>query len=96
MIISCFDYWAIFQVWKLSSFFYLKQEKLGAKKYRDGVKDKAVLNTYISKSSMVKLKIAKNHNKNINEIIEAMIDQIDLPRDPLEELILLVERKNLK
>ncbi|MGI3399783.1 hypothetical protein ACRU3A_20975, partial [Providencia stuartii] len=67
------------------------------KKYRDGVKDKAVLNTYISKSSMVKLKkIAKNHNKNINEIIEAMIDQIVLPRDSIEELILLVKKKNLK
>ena len=46
---------------------------------------------------MVKLKkIAKNHNKNINEIIEAMIDQIDLPRDSIEELILLVKKNNLK
>ncbi len=44
---------------------------------------------------MLKLKeIAKNHNKNINEIIEAMIEEIVLPRDPLKELISLVEKKN--
>ncbi|MER1722861.1 hypothetical protein KDA12_09510, partial [Proteus mirabilis] len=98
LIISCFDYWAIFSSVEAVKLFLSQTRKAWSqKKYRDGVKDKAVLNTYISKSSMVKLKkIAKNHNKNINEIIEAMIDQIDLPRDPLEELILLVEKKNLK
>ncbi|MER5060934.1 hypothetical protein [Providencia stuartii] len=98
LIISCFDYWAIISSVEAVKLFLSQTRKAWSqKKYRDGVKDKAVLNTYISKSSMVKLKkIAKNHNKNINEIIEAMIDQIDLPRDPIEELILLVKKKNLK
>ncbi|MDE5308803.1 hypothetical protein PY546_23770 [Providencia stuartii] len=98
LIISCFDCWAIISSVEAVKLFLSQTRKAWSqKKYRDGVKDKAVLNTYISKSSMLKLKkIAKNHNKNINEIIEAMIDQIDLPRDSIEELILLVEKKNLK
>ena len=98
LIISCFDYWAIISSVEAVKLFLSQTRKAWSqKKYRDGVKDKAVLNTYISKSSMVKLKkIAKNHNKNINEIIEAMIDQIVLPRDSIEELILLVKKKNLK
>ncbi|WP_109396747.1 hypothetical protein [Proteus faecis] len=98
LIISCFDYWAIISSVEAVKLFLSQTRKAWSqKKYRDGVKDKAVLNTYISKSAMVKLKkIAKNHNKNINEIIEAMIDQIVLPRDSIEELILLVKKKNLK
>ncbi|MEX9890479.1 hypothetical protein [Providencia rettgeri] len=98
LIISCFDCWAIISSVEAVKLFLSQTRKAWSqKKYRDGVKDKAVLNTYISKSSMLKLKkIAKNHNKNINEIIEAMIDQIDLPRDSIEELILLVKKKNLK
>ncbi|MEQ5726723.1 hypothetical protein ABQD47_22420 [Providencia rettgeri] len=98
VIVSCFDYWAITSSVETAKLFLSQTRKAWSqKKYRDGVKDKAVLNTYISKSSMIKLKkIAKNHNKNINEIIEAMIDQIYLPRDPIEELILLVKNKNLK
>lgn len=96
IIVSCFDYWVIISsVERVKLFLSQTRKAWSQKKYRDGVKDKAVLNTYISKSSMLKLKkIAKNHNKNINEIIEAMIEQIDLPRDPLEELILLIEKKN--
>ncbi|WP_272516783.1 hypothetical protein [Providencia sp. PROV209] len=96
IIVSCFDYWAITSSVETVKLFLSQTKKAWSqKKYRDGVKDKAVLNTYISKPSMLKLKkIAKNHNKNINEIIEAMIDQINLPRDPIEELILLIEKKN--
>ncbi|MFB9997708.1 hypothetical protein [Providencia rustigianii] len=44
---------------------------------------------------MLKLKkIAKKHNKNINEIIEAMINQIDLPLEPLEEFVLLTKKES--
>ncbi|MEX5734616.1 hypothetical protein [Providencia hangzhouensis] len=94
IIVSCFDYWAVISNVERVKL-YFNKEGMEPKKYRDGVKDKAVLNTYISKSSMLKLKeIAKNHNKNINEIIEAMIEEIVLPRDPLKELISLVEKKN--
>ncbi|MRF67387.1 hypothetical protein GIJ48_12935 [Escherichia coli] len=96
IIVSCFDYWAVIStVERVKLFLFQTRKAWSQKKYRDGVKDKAVLNTYISKSSMLKLKeIAKNHNKNINEIIEAMIEEIVLPRDPLKELISLVEKKN--
>lgn len=96
IIVSCFDYWAVIStVERVKLFLFQTKKAWSQKKYRDGVKDKAVLNTYISKSSMLKLKeIAKNHNKNINEIIEAMIEEIVLPRDPLKELISLVEKKN--
>lgn len=95
-VLSCFDFWAISAAPSSTKLFLLQSKKAWSqKKYRDSVKNKEVLNTYISKEAKLKLKkIAKYHNKNINEIIEAMIEQIDLPRDPLEELILLVEKKN--
>ncbi|EFB72333.1 MULTISPECIES: hypothetical protein [Morganellaceae] len=95
-IYSCFDYWAIISsVEKVKLFLSQTRKAWSQKKYRDGVKDKTVLNTYISKSSMLKLKkIAKKHNKNINEIIEAMINQIDLPLEPLEEFVLLTKKES--
>ncbi|MGA3699371.1 hypothetical protein ACPAVH_26330 [Enterobacteriaceae bacterium TYF_5] len=95
-ISSCFDYWAVISsVEKVKLFLSQTRKAWSQKKYRDGVKDKTVLNTYISKPSMLKLKkIAKNHNKNINEIIEAMINQIDLPLEPLEEFVQLTKKEN--
>ncbi|HBC5517225.1 TPA: hypothetical protein KEU84_003781, partial [Proteus mirabilis] len=93
-VLSCFDFFLFLCVTdsKVSDvkLFLLRTRKAWSqKKFRDGVKGKEVLNTYISKESKLKLKkIAKHHNKNINEIIEAMIDQIDLPEEPLKKLIL--------
>ncbi|MTC12065.1 hypothetical protein GKR60_09635, partial [Providencia stuartii] len=52
LIISCFDYWAIISSVEAVKLFLSQTRKAWSqKKYRDGVKDKAVLNTYISKSS---------------------------------------------
>lgn len=96
VINSCFDYWAITSNPKHVDYFLSRTRKAWSqKKFRDGVKGKEVLNTYISKESKLKLKkIAKHHNKNINEIIEAMIDQIDLPEEPLKKLILTAKKEN--
>ncbi|QIF95075.1 hypothetical protein [Proteus vulgaris] len=96
VINSCFDYWAITSNPKHVDYFLSRTRKAWSqKKFRDGVKGKEVLNTYISKESKLKLKkIAKLHNKNINEIIEAMIDQIDLPEEPLKKLILTAKKAN--
>ncbi len=99
-VLSCFDFFLFLCVTdsKVSDvkLFLLRTRKAWSqKKFRDGVKGKEVLNTYISKESKLKLKkIAKHHNKNINEIIEAMIDQIDLPEEPLEKLILEAKKEN--
>ncbi|WP_415886333.1 hypothetical protein [Providencia rettgeri] len=96
VINSCFDYWAITSNPKHVDYFLSRTRKAWSqKKFRDGVKGKEVLNTYISKESKLKLKkIAKLHNKNINEIIEAMIEQIKLPEDPLEKLTLQTKKEN--
>ncbi|GLX65312.1 hypothetical protein KMU_33540 [Proteus vulgaris] len=99
-VLSCFDVFLFLRISesKISDvkLFLLRTRKAWSqKKFRDGVKGKEVLNTYISKESKLKLKkIAKHHNKNINEIIEAMIDQIDLPEEPLEKLILTAKKEN--
>lgn len=99
-ILSCFDT----SVYVCASSSRLSEVKLfllqtrkawSQKKFRDRVKGKEVLNTYISKEAKLKLKkIAKHHNKNINEIIEAMIEQINLPKEPLEELTLSIKKEN--
>lgn len=99
-VLSCFDVFLFLcvsnsKVSDVKLFFVRTRKAWSQKKFRDGVKGKEVLNTYISKESKLKLKkIAKHHNKNINEIIEAMIDQIDLPEEPLEKLMLAAKKEN--
>lgn len=97
---SCFDYWMFMCNIKYKSsdieLFLLKTRKAWSqKKFRDSVKNKSVLNTYISTESMLKLKkIANHHNKNINVIIEAMINKVDLPDELYNEFDLPIKNNN--
>lgn len=47
---------------------------MGAKKFRDGVKDKKVLNTYIGKESKKQLDyLVRKNKRKINEELEVLI-----------------------
>ncbi|MEQ5127743.1 hypothetical protein ABN225_13185 [Providencia alcalifaciens] len=73
--ISVFDFWALRNTEPEVKLFLLETKKaLSQKKFRDKVKDKEVLNTYISKLAKRRLKyLAKKHELNINEILEILI-----------------------
>ncbi|WP_275075308.1 hypothetical protein [Providencia rettgeri] len=74
-VLSCFDFWAIFAEPSSVKLFLLQaRHAWSQKKYRNSVKDKAVLNTYISKEAKKKLKeLARKNKKNMNEVIEDLI-----------------------
>ncbi|EKN5094280.1 hypothetical protein ACSOQX_003071 [Yersinia enterocolitica] len=75
VLFSMFDKWAVEQTEPVIELFILKMKKAwGQKKFRDSVKEKKVLNTYINKESKKQLDfLAKKNDRKINEEIEAII-----------------------
>lgn len=74
-IVSGFDFWALNKTEPEVKLFLLETRKsLSQKRFRDKVKDKEILNTYISKQAKRRLKyLAKKHQININEVLEILI-----------------------
>nr|WP_314266775.1 hypothetical protein [uncultured Moellerella sp.] len=74
-IASNFDFWALNKTEPEVKLFLLETRKsLSQKRFRNKVKDKEVLNTYISKQAKRRLKyLAKKHQININEVLEIFI-----------------------
>lgn len=72
---SSFDFWALSKSKAEIKLFLIEMKKAWSqKKFRDGVKDKKVLNTYISKKASDKLKeISKEENKNMSDILDFLI-----------------------
>ncbi len=72
---SNFDFWALSKSKAEIKLYLIEMRKAWSqKKFRDGVKDKKVLNTYISKKASDKLKkISKEENKNMSDILEFLI-----------------------
>ena len=75
MILSCFDFWAInLDEEKIKLFLLETKKAISQRRFREKVKDKEVLNTYISKQAKRRLKyLAKKHTLNINEVLEIFI-----------------------
>lgn len=72
---SSFDFWALSKSKAEIKLYLIEMKKAWSqKKFRDGVKDKKVLNTYISKKASDKLKkISKEENKNMSDILDFLI-----------------------
>lgn len=72
---SSFDFWALSKSKAEIKLYLIEMRKSWSqKKFRDGVKDKKVLNTYISKKASDKLKkISKEENKNMSDILDFLI-----------------------
>ncbi|HGN9120591.1 TPA: hypothetical protein ACK1SE_003553 [Proteus mirabilis] len=72
---SSFDFWALSKSKAEIKLYLIEMRKSWSqKKFRDGVKDKKVLNTYISKKAGDKLKkISKEENKNMSDILDFLI-----------------------
>lgn len=72
---SSFDFWALSKSKAEIKLYLIEMRKAWSqKKFRDGVKDKKVLNTYISKKASDKLKkISREENKNMSDILEFLI-----------------------
>lgn len=76
---SSFDFWALSKSKAEIKLYLIEMKKAWSqKKFRDGVKDKKVLNTYISKKASDKLKkISKEENKNMSDILDFLILNLD-------------------
>lgn len=74
-MVSSFDFWALYKNESEIKLFLLETKKsLSQKRFRDKVKDKEVLNTYISKEAKKRLKyLARKNNLNINQVLEILI-----------------------
>lgn len=74
-IVSNFDFWALYKSESEIKLFLLETKKaLSQRRFRNKVKDKEVLNTYISKAAKTRLKyLAKKHKMNINDVLESLI-----------------------
>lgn len=75
ILYSQLDFWISNSTNEAIELFILKTKKAWSqKKFRDKVKDKVVLNTYLSKEAKSELKrMAKENNRNINDELEFLI-----------------------